>query len=193
METKDALREKMKARRANVSEHDYEAVEHLIARRFPQVVKLPPKCAIALYWPIQNEVNTKALAFSLHQMGHLVIMPVAEVPDGPLLFRQWTPLVTMIDDKFGTKVPPPNQPTYSPGLIIAPLLAFDQSGNRLGFGGGYYDRTITDLRAKGRNIGYMGLGYSFQGVDELPIGEHDQKLDAIMSEKGVHSFKRGNG
>ena len=192
METKDAIREMMKTRRAAVSEDDSKTVEHRIAARFSRIVKLPPRCAVALYWPINNEVGTIALAHELHKMGHLVVMPTIETPGRPLVFRRWTPLVSMIDCKHGTKAPPPDQPVLSPGLIIAPLLAFDSEGHRLGYGGGYYDRTVAALRAEGKNIGFLGLGYSFQGVPKLPAEAHDQAIDAIMSEKGVHSFKKGS-
>jgi len=190
MESKQTLREKLKTRRAAVSDQDREMVGKLIAEQFLQAVKIPEDTIIAVYWPMEGELDTRALLHELHKKGHVVVLPTVENNDSPLVFRKWTPEVEMVEGAHGTLEPPKDCEVGLPELVVAPLLGVDDTGHRLGYGGGYYDRTVEALRAEGAIFGYMGLCYSFQNVAELPAENHDQLLDAVMSEKGVYSFKK---
>ncbi len=190
MESKETLREQLKTRRAAVSGEDREMVGKLIAEQFLQAVKIPEETIIAAYWPMVGELDTRALLHELHEKGHVVVLPVVENGNGLLVFREWTPEVEMVEGVHGTMEPPKDRELHSPELVVAPLLGVDDAGHRLGYGGGYYDRTIEALRAEGAIFGYLGLCYSFQNVAELPVEDHDQVLDAVMSEKGVYSFKK---
>jgi len=190
METKEALREELKKRRADVSLEDRKTVEDIIADNFLEAVKLPSESVVALYWPLGDELSTIALAHRLRDSGHTVVLPAVETEGGLLTFREWTPDVPLVKGRHGIMEPPTTQEILVPELVVAPLLGVDDAGHRLGYGGGYYDRTIAGLRQDGGFLGYLGLCYSFQNVAELPIEEHDQPLDAVMSEKGVHSFNR---
>jgi 5-formyltetrahydrofolate cyclo-ligase len=108
-------------------------------------------------------------------------LPVAEKKDAPLRFRLWREDQPLIPDAYGIPSPPPSSPEVSPNLLLTPVLAFDRAGGRLGQGGGHYDRTITLLR-KQRPVFVLGLAFAGQEVDEVPMGRHDQRLDAIVTE-----------
>jgi 5-formyltetrahydrofolate cyclo-ligase len=104
------------------------------------------------------------------------------------LFRSWEPELTLDKDHYGIDVPQDNQPQCMPDIVIVPLLAFDKKGYRLGYGAGYYDQTLSVLRESRKNIQIIGAAYSMQQVDAIPFEDHDQKLDAVVTEKEVIRF-----
>ena len=108
-------------------------------------------------------------------------LPVATDRQSPLRFRLWRPGEILVTDAFGIPAPPASAPDVIPDLIVAPLLAFDRGGGRLGQGGGHYDRTLASLRAI-RPVFVLGAAYAGQEVDLVPTGPHDQRLDAIITE-----------
>jgi 5-formyltetrahydrofolate cyclo-ligase len=110
-------------------------------------------------------------------------VPVIEGKGLPLRFREWSPGVRMQPGPFGAQVPATGD-WLQPELLIVPLLAFDAAGRRLGYGGGFYDRTLAALRARGP-VRAIGLAYAAQQVGEVPADATDQPLDAIVTEAGV--------
>jgi 5-formyltetrahydrofolate cyclo-ligase len=108
-------------------------------------------------------------------------LPVAVDKDAPLRFRIWKPGQRLVPDAVGVPAPPPSAEEVLPNLVVAPLLAFDRRGGRLGQGGGHYDRTLQNLRRQ-RAVFVLGLGFSGQEIDKAPMGPHDQRLDAILTE-----------
>jgi 5-formyltetrahydrofolate cyclo-ligase len=100
----------------------------------------------------------------------------------PLIFRDWTPETRFIPGGFKTEVPEPAAPEVVPTMLLVPLLAFDLKGYRLGYGGGFYDRTLVKLRAASK-VTAIGFAYEGQRVDEVPRAEYDQPLDAILTER----------
>jgi 5-formyltetrahydrofolate cyclo-ligase len=110
---------------------------------------------------------------------------VAPQPHAPLVFRAFAADQAMEPDAARIPSPTPDAETLVPDLVIAPLIGFDRDGYRLGQGGGYYDRTLADLRAAGR-VFVIGLAYAGQEVDRVPRDAHDQPLDAILTETGYH-------
>jgi 5-formyltetrahydrofolate cyclo-ligase len=98
-----------------------------------------------------------------------------------LRFRRWNPQDRLEPDAFGIPSPPRSAPELVPNLVIAPLLAFDRTGGRLGQGAGHYDRTLAELR-RDRPVFLLGLGFAGQEVEALPQDAHDQRLDAILTE-----------
>ena len=117
-------------------------------------------------------------------------LPVALARDAPLQFRLWRAGEPLTPDAYGVPAPPPGARRVQPSLIITPLLAFDRAGGRLGQGGGHYDRTLAALR-KVRPVFVLGLAYSGQELDAVPMEPHDQRLDAIVTETEFIEVAKG--
>ena len=111
-----------------------------------------------------------------------VCLPVVPGRAVPLVFRQWNgePLVP---GPFGTSHPPDSQPVLLPTVLIVPLAGFDRRGNRVGYGGGYYDRTLQLLRETG-NVTAIGLAFAVQELPGIPADPYDQPLDLIVTDRG---------
>jgi 5-formyltetrahydrofolate cyclo-ligase len=116
-------------------------------------------------------------------------LPVATSPDTPLAFRAWTEGDALEPDAFGIPSPGGQSPEVQPDLIIAPVLAFDRRGGRLGQGAGCFDRTLAQARAAG-GVFVIGLAFSGQEVDQVPTGALDQGLDAILTETGYIEVRK---
>ena len=138
---------------------------------------------IAAYRPIRTEIDPTPLMEALHAAGRALCVPVIRGPDLPLKFAAWTPGEAMVSGPFGAEVPA--DPRWvRPDLVIAPLVAFDARGWRLGYGGGFYDRTLAELRAA-RPTRAIGLAYAAQRVPAVPREPTDRPLDAVVTERGV--------
>ena len=146
------------------------------------------KKTISCFWPIQTEINTVPLIERLVKMGHRVCLPIVVGEAQPLIFREWLPTLEMIEGAFGAMTPPETSPALTPDLILSPLLAFDNLGFRLGYGGGFYDRSIEQIR-KNQSLVTVGMAYSVQEVSDVPTETTDQKLDFLITEKEVIEFK----
>ena len=107
----------------------------------------------------------------------------------PLSFRLWTVGDALEDGPYGTRQPATCERPVLPDVILAPLLAFDLAGWRLGYGGGFYDRTIADLAVRGHKTNVIGLGYDGQKLDKVPIGPYDMPLDAVLTPSGLHRLQ----
>jgi 5-formyltetrahydrofolate cyclo-ligase len=138
---------------------------------------------VAAYLPIRDEIDPVPAMLALAGLGYAVAVPVIEARGKPLLFRRWAPGVATVPGPFGVPVPAEGK-TVEPDALIVPMLAFDRRGHRLGYGGGFYDRTIAGLRARGEAAA-IGFAYADQEMDEVPDSEHDMRLDAIVTETGV--------
>ena len=141
---------------------------------------------IAGYLPMNDEIDPLPAMKSLALDGP-VCVPVVVGKGLPLAFRRWTPEVNLIPGPLGTQVPETGE-MMTPEALIVPMLAYDKAFFRLGYGGGYYDRTIAALRAAGR-VYCVGLAYEAQFDRNLPVGPFDQALDAIVTEQGVQTLK----
>jgi len=123
----------------------------------------------------------RPLLLALAGRGHPVLLPVTPPLGRPLGFRQWVPGASLVPGRFGTLTPAPDAPEIEPNTLLVPLLAFDRTGRRLGYGGGYYDRTLAALPAA-RPI---GCAFAAQQLDVVPAGEYDRQMAAIATERGV--------
>jgi 5-formyltetrahydrofolate cyclo-ligase len=139
--------------------------------------------ALAGYMPMRTEIDPLP-AMAAHQ--GLVGVPVIMAAATPLKFREWAPGVAMVAGEFGALIPAEGA-WVAPQVVIVPLLAFDARGYRLGYGGGFYDRTLQGLRAKGPVLA-IGFAFAAQEVDEVPTDAFDQKLDMVVTEKGLRQF-----
>ena len=140
--------------------------------------------ALAGYMPMRTEIDPLP-AMSAHR--GLVGVPVIMAAAAPLKFREWGPGVAMVAGEFGALIPAEGA-WVTPQVVIVPLLAFDSRGFRLGYGGGFYDRTLQGLRAKGPVLA-IGFAFAAQEVDAVPTDDFDQRLDLIVTEAGPRWFE----
>lgn len=138
---------------------------------------------LAGYMPMRTEIDPLP-AMARHQGP--VGVPVILAKAAPLKFREWGPGVAMTAGEFGAMIPAEGA-WVDPQVLIVPLLAFDARGYRLGYGGGFYDRTLMGLRAR-HPVLAIGFAFAAQEVDEVPIDAFDQRLDAVVTEEGVRLF-----
>ena len=146
---------------------------------------LKPSGVIAAFWPIGTEVDLRPLMDALDGLGFRVALPVVGGADAPLGFRRWQPETALEDGPFGTRQPGEAAEALVPALILVPLLAFDRQGYRIGYGGGFYDRTLDVLRRAGGAGGpviAIGAAFSGQEVPAVPHDDHDQRLDWVVTE-----------
>ena len=142
---------------------------------------------VAVYWPLGDELDPMPLLKRLHHLGHQMVLPVMLGAGKPLIFRTWCPNDRLQDAQFGTYEPCEDKHALKPDVILAPLLAFDRHGYRLGYGGGFYDRTIEKLRQT-KSVSVFGVAYAAQEMIQVIKGPYDQPLDAVVTELGVISF-----
>ncbi|MGV6811679.1 MAG: 5-formyltetrahydrofolate cyclo-ligase [Brevirhabdus sp.] len=140
---------------------------------------------LAGYMPIRTEIDPVPVMADWGAAGR-VCVPVIEGEEQPLKFREWHPDAKMIDGPFGASVPAHGD-WLAPDVVIVPLVAFDHAGGRLGYGGGFYDRSLERLRAA-KPVFAIGFAYGAQQVDALPLEPTDQPLDAVVTEQGVLRF-----
>jgi len=148
---------------------------------------LPAEAIVAGYSPISSEADPSALMEALAAKGHGLALPRIAAADAPLEFRRWRQGDEMQPGAFGILEPLISAEPVTPSVLLVPLLAFDADGYRLGYGGGFYDRTLADLRALGPCLA-IGIAFAGQEVDALPHEDHDQRLDAVVTEKGVRQL-----
>ena len=133
---------------------------------------------------LENETSVR-VAHALAARGHALALPVVVAKKSPLHFREWREGDALVVHPFGMHEPGPHARTVTPDVLLIPLLAFDAQGTRLGYGGGFYDRTLASLAAKRA----IGIAYAGQEVAELPCHDHDHPLDSVVTENGVRHFR----
>lgn len=153
-----------------------EALRDVVLREFPP----RPGCVIGGFWPMGSEIDTRPLLEALLARGHPIALPVTPPRGNPLTFRAWSLGSVMARGPMGTQHPA-DGPAVTPDWLIVPLLAFDRSGGRLGYGGGYYDRTLPLLGGATA----IGVAYAAQEIPQVPTGPHDFRLNAIATEQGL--------
>ncbi|MCC6007013.1 MAG: 5-formyltetrahydrofolate cyclo-ligase [Rhodobacteraceae bacterium] len=145
---------------------------------------------VAAYLPIRDEPDPIGPLSGLK--GLRLCLPAVTGPDQPLVFRAWAPGAPLEDGPLGTRHPPEGAAEIRPGLVLLPCLAFDAAGTRLGYGGGFYDRTLASLSAhSGPAPLAWGLAFAAQQMAGLIREDHDAPLDAVVTEKGLHRFAPG--
>ena len=141
--------------------------------------------SISAYMPIRTEVDCLGAMAQLSQSGPVAV-PVIVGKNQPLEFHRWTRGGAMQEGPFGAQVPVDVE-VVMPEVVILPLLAFDRRGYRLGYGGGFYDRTLEELRKRGPVLA-VGFAYAAQEIRHVPIEVTDQVMDAVVTERGVTTF-----
>ncbi|WP_421693998.1 5-formyltetrahydrofolate cyclo-ligase [Aestuariivirga sp.] len=132
--------------------------------------------------PYKSEITTVPMMNRLRRQGWETCLPIVIAQEQPLIFRAWAPGDPLVPGVWDIPMPPETAPEVLPDVLLVPMLSFDRRGYRLGYGGGFYDRTLEKLRAL-KKVVAIGVAYSAQMVDEVPIGIHDAPLDYVMTEQ----------
>ena len=172
---KAALRVRMCALRAGCDPARGAELAGHVLRAMPP----PAGAVVAGFWPMGDEIDIRPLLETLHASGHRIALPETPSRGNPLIFRLWFPGMVMLPERFGTARP--SGDVVRPDWLFVPLLAFDRAGRRLGYGGGYYDRTLTGLPGAVA----IGCAYVCQEVDAVPAAGYDIPLQAVATERGL--------
>jgi 5-formyltetrahydrofolate cyclo-ligase len=183
---KASLRGKAHAARAALDADFRADAAEAVAKCFFDNVVLEQGEVIAGYWRIRDELDCRPILVRLMDNGQPVVLPVVMGSDVPLDMRLWEPEAPLYEAGFGTLAPSDLAPRAVPDVVLMPLLGFDATGTRLGYGGGYYDRTLASLSHKPRLI---GLAFAAQELPAIPREAHDLPLDAIVTETGIRFFE----
>ena len=186
-DAKAILRREAAARRdALPAAERQQAAETIAGRPFPFVV--PPGAIVAGFMPLKSEISPLPLMRKLAEAGARLALPVVAGKGLPLIMRGWTFGAPLASGVWGIREPMPDAPAVDPDILIVPLLAFDRRGYRLGYGAGYYDMTLTALRAR-KPVVAIGIAYAAQEVDTVPITPRDARLDLVLTEKETIDFR----
>ncbi len=180
---KKTLRRAMQKRRSQITElQRREAALKLKDVGF-DFLHIDTPLVITGYAPIKTEFDCLPLLKKLESAGHDIALPVIEVQGEELSFRSWNTDQPLIEGAYGIPAPSAENSTLDPHILCVPLLAFDKQGYRLGYGGGYYDRTLRSLRAR-RSILAIGIAFEFQGMEVVPHDEFDERLNWVLTPSG---------
>lgn len=150
-----------------------------------ELIRLLPG-TIAFCWPIRGEFDARALVSRLLTAGWQAAMPTVVARDAPMAFRPWHPGSPMTTDPYGIPVPASEEISAPPDVVLLPLVAFDERGFRLGYGGGYFDRTLAALVPRPLAV---GVGFELARVADIGPQPHDVPLDLVVTEAGIKRFR----
>jgi 5-formyltetrahydrofolate cyclo-ligase len=159
-----------------------QAAETIAARAFPVVVA--PGMVVSGYSPMRSELNPVPLMRRLADAGAQLALPVVRGRGKPLVMRAWRFGVPLVSGVWGIREPAPDAPEVFPDVMLVPLAAFDRSGQRIGYGAGYYDMTIARIRAM-KNVTAIGLAFAAQEIARVPAADHDAPLDLVLTEREI--------
>lgn len=185
-ERKQALRKEAKGCRRAAFDAGATAPEDLKARVLA-TLEFTAGAVVSGYWPLGDELDLRPLLEALDARGCQVVLPTMTGKDRPLVFRDWKPGDELVPAGFGTLEPAPSSTSRAPDVLLVPLLAFDRKGYRLGYGGGFYDRSLAELRAAKR-VTAVGTAFAGQEVEAVPHDHNDQPLDWIVTEREAIAF-----
>lgn len=173
------LRRSMVARRAVLAEHEHAQLSARIVAHLQAALPVP--AVLAFCWPIKHEPDVRAVVAYWAARGARATLPVVVAEDAPLAFREWRADTPLAADRYG--IPTPTVGDWlQPDLILLPLNGFDAAGYRLGYGGGYFDRTLAALRPRPLAV---GVGFEVNRLASIRPEAHDQRLDWIVTEAGA--------
>jgi len=148
--------------------------------------RLVPGTVVSAYWPLRGEPDLRPWLGTMHEQGLVCVLPVVVEKGAPLQFRRWSPGCPM--EKGFWNIPVPADPTpFVPQLLIAPVVGFDRQCYRLGYGGGYFDRTLEMLQKQQRAFHVMGIGYATAQIATIHPLPHDIPLHGIVTDVATWS------
>jgi 5-formyltetrahydrofolate cyclo-ligase len=187
IDDKRTLRSAMLAWRGALSEDERRAAAAGLVESLEREQPFETPAVVSGFWPIKDEIDIRPLMMELHNGGCELALPVVQGSGKPLLFRAWRPGDPLEQGVFGTLQPSPKRAALEPDALIVPMLACDREGWRLGYGGGFYDRTLLGLRGR-KTVTAVGVAFDAQLVDEVPHGPDDQRLDWLLTDKRAYAF-----
>ncbi len=182
---KAAVRALLLARRGEVEPGPATAAAEAVALRLAALIA-PEAAVVAAYWPLAGELDPRPALRRLAARGHRLALPRMQGKALPLAFHAWSWDQPLIPGGFGVMQPDPAAPAAIPDVVLVPLLGFDRRARRLGYGRGYYDRTLRALRAAGAARLAIGLAFALQEVEAVPVGPADEPLDVVVTEAASH-------
>ncbi|MGY9025497.1 MAG: 5-formyltetrahydrofolate cyclo-ligase [Candidatus Pelagibacterales bacterium] len=141
---------------------------------------------VSVFQAYNNEIDTSELINYLLSRNISICLPSILESNKKMVFRTWSKGENLIKGKFGILEPETSKEIVIPSILLMPLLAFDENGNRLGYGGGFYDKFIAEMEDKDQNLLKIGVAFSFQKIQQVPTDIHDKKLDWILTEKYLY-------
>jgi 5-formyltetrahydrofolate cyclo-ligase len=180
---KPAARALAKARRAAIAPEQRQQLSAGLTQHAAWLSALGPSGTISGFLSIGDEIDLAPLLHALSERGHTLALPVMQGKANPLLFRRYTPGDALAATTWGIREPLATATAITPDLLLVPLLAFDASGQRLGYGGGFYDRTIAEAR-KANDITAVGVAFDEQRLDAVPHVDYDEPLDWLLTPSG---------
>jgi 5-formyltetrahydrofolate cyclo-ligase len=175
-----AQREALIAQRLSIPRDERARCDEAITARLRRLLPAPGgQRSIGVYWPFKGEYDPRPLMRSLHGLGARLALPVVVERARPLVFREWWPGIRLVPGIWGIPVPAEGDAVL-PDMLLAPLVGFDARGYRLGYGGGYYDRTLAALPERPLVI---GIGYESSGLETIHPQPHDIPMDLIVTEQ----------
>jgi 5-formyltetrahydrofolate cyclo-ligase len=179
--TKKSLRAAALARRAVVPPEAREKFAERLALKGVDIARRARVRTVGVYWPMRDEADTTYLAHALAYHEFVVGLPAVQALGTPLLFRKWTSRDALLPGPFGTMEPSRRLPEVRPDILFVPLAAFDRRGHRIGYGGGFYDLTLRELRGM-KQILAIGVAFATQEIPGIPFEPHDERLDLVITE-----------
>ena len=183
---KAVLRAEQRRRRGALDARLRAAAAGAVADHLVGAFQLPRGSVVSGYWPLAGELDPRPAMDRLAGLGHPLALPRVQGRGRPLAFHAWQTGDPLRAAPFGLMEPSPDAPLVDPRVLLVPLLAFDRAGRRLGYGAGYYDMVLRDLRARGPAPLAIGVAFAAQEVAGVPTGPSDQMLDAVVTERRVH-------
>jgi 5-formyltetrahydrofolate cyclo-ligase len=180
---KAELRREMIARRDALPADVRSAIAEAIAVR-PSPISAAPGAIVSGFMPMKGEINPLPLMKKFSGKGGRLALPVIAGRGRPLIMRAWNFGEPLVSGVWGIREPPAQAAEVEPDILLVPLVAFDRVGRRLGYGGGYYDLTITRLRAR-KPIVAVGIAFAVQEIAAVPAAPHDATLDLVLTEREV--------
>jgi 5-formyltetrahydrofolate cyclo-ligase len=180
---KNALRREAIARRDALPAAERAAAAEAIAgREFP--VTIAPGAVLSGFMPLKSEINPMPLMRKLAAAGAKLALPVVEGRGQPLVMRAWNMGEPLAAGVWGIREPKSDAPQVDPDILLVPLLAFDRTGHRIGYGAGYFDLTILALRAK-KAVVAVGIAFAAQEISAVPATPRDARLDLVLTEREI--------
>lgn len=185
------MRAAMRARRRAIDASDRSSAAAAAASNALSAPEFESARVVAGFRGIRDEIDTVPLLAALLERGLMIVLPRIVAKAQPLAFHLWRPDDDLEEIAMGVLQPLPDSPRLFPDVVIAPLLGFDARGCRLGYGGGFYDRTLRWLR-RDRPTPAIGFGFELQSLDEVPVGSFDERLDWVATEASLHDCRAKN-